>query len=793
MKQKLFTLLAAVLIAMGAVAQTTHEGHEYVDLGLTSGTLWATYNVGASSPEGKGDYFAWGETKPKTTYALGTYAHGTSSTALTKYYTTDSLTVLEAADDAATANWGGKWRMPTKAEQDELREACTWTQDTLNGVSGYRITGTNEQSIFLPATGYYNDATFYGAASGYYWSSQRDTTVQIRAYALNFSSESYRWYFCGRYDGLPVRAVQSAIKYTITATASGNGTVTGSGEYIAGRTATLTAIPNEGYAFAGWSDGNTDNPRTITVSQDLTFTATFVAFEYVDLGLSSGTLWATFNVGAGSPEQYGDYFAWGETIPHQANADGDIVYDWSTYKYCNGSSSTMTKYCTNSRNGTVDNKTTLDITDDAATANWGGDWRMPTTEEQTELRTKCTWTWTTLNGVNGYRVVGPNGNSIFLPAAGYRVGKGLSYVGSDGYYWSSSLGSYPTVAYLLYFYSDDYDWDSDVRYSLFRNSGASVRPVQSPVKYTLTVTASEGGTVTGTGEYIANRTATLTATPNEGYAFAGWSDGNTDNPRIVTVTQDSTFTATFAASEYVDLGLTSGTLWATCNVGATSPEQYGDYFAWGETIPHQANADGDIVYDWSTYKYSNGSSSTMTKYCTNSSYGTVDNKTTLDITDDAATANWGGDWRMPTTAEQQELLNECTWKMTKNYNSTGVAGHIVTGTNGNSIFLPAAGYRTGSYLYNVGSYGYYWSSSVNESYPSHAYYLFLISGNLDWGYYNRFYGNSVRPVQSKKGTLTGVETVSHSVSVEVRKVLEDGVIYILRGDEKYMIDGRKVE
>ena len=106
--------------------------------------------------------------------------------------------------------------------------------------------------------------------------------------------------------------------------------------------------------------------------------------------------------------------------------------------------------------------------------------------------------------------------------------------------------------------------------------------------------------------------------------------------------------------DWVDLGLPSGLKWAVCNVGADSPEGYGFYFAWGETETKSR-------YSWNTYKWCNGSYYTQTKYCTNSSYGTVDNKTTLDLSDDAARANWGGSWRMPTKAEQDELRNNCTW------------------------------------------------------------------------------------------------------------------------------------
>ena len=187
--------------------------------------------------------------------------------------------------------------------------------------------------------------------------------------------------------------------------------------------------------------------------------------DYVDLGLS--VMWATMNVGANAPEEYGDYFAWGETEPKDS-------YRWKTYKWCEGSDDTMTKYCTRSKYGTVDNKTVLDLEDDAAHANWGGTWRMPTVVELTELEEMCNWEWTTQNGVNGMKVTGPNGNSIFLPAAGNRWNDFLALAGDYGYYWSSSLyPSYDNDAYKLNFYSPCAYWSSnDSRYD-----GQSVRAV----------------------------------------------------------------------------------------------------------------------------------------------------------------------------------------------------------------------------------------------------------------------------------------------------------------------------
>ena len=179
--------------------------------------------------------------------------------------------------------------------------------------------------------------------------------------------------------------------------------------------------------------------------------------EYVDLGLPSGLKWATCNVGANSPEEYGDYFAWGEVEPK-------TTYNLDTYKYYDGSN--FTKY-------TGSDKTVLDPEDDAATANWGGAWRMPTKAEQDELRTKCKWDWTTQNGVNGYNVTGPNGNSIFLPAAGCMSGGMFYDAGSVGSCWSSSLDTgNPRYAYFVYFYSDVVGWSYD-----YPGYGLSVRPV----------------------------------------------------------------------------------------------------------------------------------------------------------------------------------------------------------------------------------------------------------------------------------------------------------------------------
>jgi hypothetical protein len=211
----------------------------------------------------------------------------------------------------------------------------------------------------------------------------------------------------------------------------------------------------------------------------------FNGHEYVDMGLR--VLWATCNVGASKPEEYGDYFAWGEIEPYYENGyaqsyspnwkSGKQGYGWSSFRYCNGSYSSLSKYITDSYYGTVDNKAILDSSDDVASVKWGGGWRMPTEIDMHELADSCIWIWTTLNGVGGCLVTsnktGYEGASIFLPAAGYRVGTSLENVGSHGNYWSSSLNAGdPDFARRLFFNSSTHDRINSLRYD-----GRTVRPV----------------------------------------------------------------------------------------------------------------------------------------------------------------------------------------------------------------------------------------------------------------------------------------------------------------------------
>ncbi|MBQ4525874.1 MAG: hypothetical protein IJA00_07385 [Bacteroidaceae bacterium] len=189
------------------------------------------------------------------------------------------------------------------------------------------------------------------------------------------------------------------------------------------------------------------------------------------------------------------------------------------------------------------------------------------------------------------------------------------------------------------------------------------------------------------------------------------------------------------SSDAVDLGLS--VKWASCNVGASSPEDYGSYYAWGEN-----NEKSD--YSWNTYKWYDDSNDSMSKYCTNSNSNTTDGKTVLDIEDDVAHIKLGDNWRIPTLEEMKELFEKCKWEW---FTYRGIKGQLVTGPNGECIFLPAAGYRGDTDFYNRGTYGNYWLATLVEETDNYACGFYFTIGDSRWLNSSfRYYGYTVRPV-----------------------------------------------
>lgn len=504
--------------------------------------------------------------------------------------------------------------------------------------------------------------------------------------------------------------------------------------------------------------------------------------EAVDLGLPSGLKWASFNLGATSPEEKGKFFAWGET---EAKED----YSWATYKWSNGASDKLTKYCPADMidywdgAGAPDGKAVLESEDDAAHVNLGGSWRVPLNVEWTELMKNCTWAWTTQNGVHGILFTGPNGNSIFLPAAGVYDGTEILYTDSFGTYWSACLDTEdPDCTFNVTFHSSDLSWYGDRRFY-----GLSIRPVQGEFIHVESVSLNTTELELGLGE-----TSTLVATilpaaatykavtwysSDESVAkvsSSGILTGEAIGSAVITaVTADGGKVATCHVTviessvhfpKAVDMGLPSGLKWASFNLGASKPEEYGDFYAWGETEPHYSSQDPltwkegyEKGYCWPSYKWSTGKNNTLTKYCTRAVYGNngfTDSKTILDPEDDAASVLLGGQWRMPTYDEMKELMDLCHWEWTT---MEGIVGYRVIGPNGNCIFLPAAGdYYDTKRGYEAGD-GLYWTSSVHPVGPYLAWGLDFDFETINHSfYYSRYIGFSIRPVY---GDLIPVEAV----------------------------------
>lgn len=339
---------------------------EYVDLGLPSGNLWATCNLGASAPEAYGDYYAWGEVEPKQLYTYPNhkwYKEGAPSLGFTKYNNEDGKLTLEDQDDAVIQKLGNGWRTPTLADFRELtnQKYTKIEKTTLNGVAGYQITSKkNKKSIFIPFAGFKNDKPQTREISAseevaVCMTNQRRIDDQVfNCWTFAFEQDRIRRYGKRRPDGISIRPVK------------------GPG----------VPVPN----------------------------------NCVDLGLASGVLWAKYNIGTTEPTQPGNYYAWGELSTKKE-------YYSTNYKHFKGGIKNILKY------NEEDGKTVLELEDDVARVNLGVGYRIPTKADWEELLEDCKWEAFTVTlpieldpsqkkSIARWKVTGPNGNSIVLPMTG---------------------------------------------------------------------------------------------------------------------------------------------------------------------------------------------------------------------------------------------------------------------------------------------------------------------------------------------------------------------------------------
>lgn len=458
-------------------------------------------------------------------------------------------------------------------------------------------------------------------------------------------------------------------------------------------------------------------------------TVTVATSNYVDLGLPSGTLWATFNVGAHVPEEYGNYYAWGETTTKS-------TYNSSTYQYCNGNSSKLTKYCNNSSygyQGFTDNLTTLLPEDDAAIVNWGGEWRMPTEAEWQELSQNTESTWTTQNGIYGRLVTASNGNSLFLPAGGYYSGNDLYQVNSQGYYWSSSLYTgNPELA--NGFTMTSIGLGSSRGY---RNNGRSVRAVRAQNSYYLietTASPTEGGAVSGGGYCLEGTECILTASPNAGYSFTSW----TENAEVVSTSAEYSFTVTANRNLEANFSALSYTIDISANPSSGGIVSGGGNFNYGQNCTVSAVANNGYIFANWTENGNVVSNNPNYTFAVNSNRILVANFTTppASVINGLFTVNSSGDQVFFSQGNLQYQASSNTWKFADNqYTYMGNANSNISSTN--SGWIDLFGWGTSGYNHGAVCYQPWSTSETNSDYYAYGQYnynLYDQSGMADWGY-----------------------------------------------------------
>ena len=503
--------------------------------------------------------------------------------------------------------------------------------------------------------------------------------------------------------------------------------------------------------------------------------------QAVDLGLPSGIRWASCNIGATVPEDYGNYYAWGET---ETKAD----YSWATYKHNNGdnSSDNITKYGNN-----ADTLTTLEPEDDAATANWGGTWRMPTAAEMDELLEHCTWTWTTQNGVNGYQVASTtNGNSIFLPAAGYYFRATLNGNNSSCCYLSASLyEKNPTRAWYLY---NKYAGTKMNRDYCYRNYGQSVRPVQDkqeeevvePAYVPKPFTVAEGKQITFSGGNLQYTQSTQTwAFAEHQYDIIG-----ADNTKGRTEEFDATYGYKrdgTALSDTIDLfGWSGSTGSAKWGIGTSidNADYSGDFVDWGTNID-DGNTWYTLTVDEWDYLLNERPDAAQLKGVARIQFGENKYANGLVLLPDNWTCPVGATLKsgFSNTYSVQAYADYQTFT-SSDWQQLEAAG---------AVFLPASGYRDGASVGYVQNSGYYWSTVPNKSDCA---YVFLFG--TDGAYtdnYSRYYGQSVRLVKNYSNVSTDLSHPSAADTAPARKVLRNGQVLIERGGKMYTLQGVEVK
>ena len=681
-------------------ADSKQFGFTDVDLGV--GIQWANINVDAATPEEMG--------------------------------LNGALTGKYAGADPAYVEFGGVWRMPTEAEKQQLLDNCSWTQETIYGVKVWKVTNNTDDSKFIYLTS--NDPTDWG-----YRGVMESNVTFDDENKVYLRTDSTNWR--AGYSNSDLFATLVGAE-TVLNDLQERGFVIGTSEDVKVDENMTDSIHSSKYSSSAFQGKLKTLPvgtyyyRAYVKYGDNYYyapNALQMGIDFVDLGLPSGVKWANVNIGSTIASDTGDHYAWGET------AEKD------SYTYDNYAHHTSTGYTD------IGADISSNATYDVATLKIEGT-RLPSETEVQELISNCTWTKETLNGVDGYRVTG-GGNSIFLPA---------------DYYWSSTQGAAISNAQRLNVLPTETAGSYFVG-AAERYLGHMVRPVSSMIATTsptdITTTSAQLNGIVNISDFsdvtevgfewsrssaMANAAKVTVEVSTSGayhttisdltegnmYYYRAYvikSNGNTSVTYRGAIKAFSTKSTEGTTPMAINLGLS--VKWADRNVGAKLPEIDGDYYAWGDL-------DTQLNYTAVTYRHATGNNDNATYHYIGSNISATE----WDISN----RKFNGCWRMPTLAEIEELMSNCTWTWKSKEDVPGYwVENAVTHEN---IFLPAAGYRDNTDLNGYRSSGRYWSSiPQGNGMTRYASSLMFDATSKSSPLFTRYDGLTIRPVYDTNGKL----------------------------------------
>ena len=517
------TLLQAQSITVhqtcGQNGQVIKAIPDAIDLGLS--VNWADMNVGAKYIEDYGNYYAWGETSTKETYNRDTYFDGQT---YTKYNYEGGKTVLDPEDDAAYVNWGDSWRMPTKAEWQELIDSCTWTWTTQNGINGYKVTsnkeGYTDKFIFLPAAGGRSGNGLYDVGSfGYYWSSSLYNSYSNNAWDLYFLSSGY--HSLRNYYGFIGRSVRPVLQASsISSSSSANDTIhiysnecddyqTFIGSH--GDQLTMSAQSDQWSHFVRWNDGNTDNPRTITTNGNADYTAYFETYRYSVRVQSDDAARGSAYI---SKVVKGDTIEYNDSVgSFEAGSEVFLAYQ-ANYGY----------HFVQWSDSVTDNPRTIYLTQDTA--------------------------FTAVFAPNNYIITTASAN----PEWGTTTGDTIAPFATEVH-----ISAIPNYGYYLERWSDN---NVDAVRSIVVSEDKTYTAIFAPRNFRIeTKTDSIRGSISSVPRARYLDTVEVNAIPNRCFSFAQWSDNVTDNPRSFIIVKDTTIEAIFNYIQSDKCGKDSALIW----------------------------------------------------------------------------------------------------------------------------------------------------------------------------------------------------------------------------------------